>query len=410
MTNLAYYLGPWQWATEDDLSFWRAPTGMRGHVDLRSLPTQGQAGTLGDRPYGFFAVDPLTVLGSEYTLLAIGDCRELAVDLTILDQWQALIGYRPAGEKLIDLLWDQLTNGSDPTGDTSVMPLMPGVDLTLRLYLGGHSQVKSARFNVLADTPHADRVRTLLQRQYRASVERLGEHAFRVLDFACEKFRLDKADRGQWERLVPPDLRRDARLLPHETTITDDFNRANSSTSPGSSSEGWAWTEVVEGGGISGNKCYATAAGGSCRAESALSSDDHYAQFGAIDAADSGPGPWVRYHASEQTGYHLRRLDATTLTLFKCVAGAFTTLATPAESTAVPHALKIEVDGSSLQPYVAGAAVGSAVTDTAITGHLLTGWRSQNFGTGRTVDNFEAADLAVAAAAPPTLMLMGVGS
>src|SRR5690606_29965122 len=100
------------------------------------------------------------------------------------------------------------------------------------------------------------------------------EHHRRVLDYWCEKHRLN-GDRD-WEQLVPSDLRRHVEgRLRHETVVSDDFNRSDGSL--GSSSEGWSWAEVAGSWSIASNVATqsTTASAGAARAEFDLSSDDH---------------------------------------------------------------------------------------------------------------------------------------
>ena len=47
-------------------------------------------------------------------MLASEDVREARPNAKQFDAWEKLTGYRPQGETVLDLVWDQLTRGSDP--------------------------------------------------------------------------------------------------------------------------------------------------------------------------------------------------------------------------------------------------------------------------------------------------------
>jgi hypothetical protein len=98
----------YEWVTSP-FPHWRLP-GVSGGVDLRPLALQASQG--GQAGYGFAS-------------------REESISPAVLDEWAAKCGYRPQGKNRVDLLWDQLTNGSDPAGDEGPKPLMPGVGLQL---------------------------------------------------------------------------------------------------------------------------------------------------------------------------------------------------------------------------------------------------------------------------------------
>lgn len=121
MSAYYYYLGPWVWNAAGYPPAWQPPEGALAAVDLRTLEAQAVAG--GTPGLGFFATN--TPLDSAYTLLGTGDCRELNTTGAMRDAWESLLGYRPEGNLLVDLLWDQLTTGSDPDGAEHAKPLLP---------------------------------------------------------------------------------------------------------------------------------------------------------------------------------------------------------------------------------------------------------------------------------------------
>lgn len=392
MANLRYYLGPWVWHSD---RYWSPPAGTVGLVDLRNLADQALAGQFGDRPYGFFAVNQ--ALGSEYDLLGQGDLREIAVVSAQQDAWESLLGYRPQGATLVDLLFDQLTAGSDPAGG-SVPPLMPTTKGVLSLYLGGHSLVKSERYQH-GRHPHMGKVQDVLRRNFRRIHAANQEHSRRVLDYWLDKYRCDK---GDWQRFVPEDLRGEIPgPLPHQTTITDDFNRADQS-GLGSSSEGWSWTATIGGYNIVSNEAENVAMTGNlafARAESDLSSEDHYAQVDVTTVAQNRQGVAARFSDSADTAYmFVERQVVPDFAIFKRVTGTDTLLNDSASGATEPFTIKGECDGSGLTLYVDDVSE-VTITDTDITGNVRAGLHHGGTSVGGTVDNFEAADLAAVASA-----------
>src|SRR5687768_5035121 len=137
-----YSLVPWVWDTSHPVSpFWRLPASVGG-IDLRPLPAQALAG---GAPQGRgFCVTRGAVTGDE--LVAAYHPADALSTTTMRDGWQGAMGYRPAGATLLDLLWDQLTAGADPSGVSGPKPLMPTTQGNLEVWLGGHSLVRRERF------------------------------------------------------------------------------------------------------------------------------------------------------------------------------------------------------------------------------------------------------------------------
>lgn len=378
-----YVLTPWVWDTAGPFSFWRLPTSSVGGVDLRPLPAQAIAG---GSPQGFaFAATMQPVAGIQIAHSLNFTAEQATTGMR--DAWEAEMGYRPTGgPNVVDLLWDQLTDGSDPTGENGPKPLMPGVDNVLRLYVGGHSLVKSERFR-WGVHPHTNRVRDLLRRQFAEQWERTNghDHCRRCLDFTCEKYRV-----SDWKEFVPANLHVHVPgRLRHETTITESF--------PGTSATlggDLTWAELTDA--FANASGEATHTGGQvhfARAESDLSSDDHRAQLvqtGTI-SGERAFGPGVRFNASIQSGYYCYYYGSSgILRLEKWVSGIQTNLADESVSPSAPVTWKISIDGSTLKSFMDGVEKDS-VTDTALTGDLRTGLIGYGETTG---DSFEAADLA----------------
>lgn len=393
MPNYNYYLGPWQ-ASDGG---WIPPPGTVGLVDLASV---GQCALSGgdSRPVGFFAV--AGVLDADYALLGRGDCRELAATAYMADAFESLAKYRPQGDRLVDLLWDTLTTGSDPAGDASVMPLVPTMGGSLELHLGGHSCVKAERFE-FGRHRHTEKIRDMVTRRLdRVRVQALDgkrrpgrgepDRKFhrRVLMAYLEKYRIKPAD---WEQIKPRSWGRDEGPLEHSTTYADDFNRAN-----GVLSSPWAF-DTTGTFSVSGNQviCSGTfVARQGARYESDLASDDHFSQINAVaTSGNDWTGPCARYSSSARTHYNVQPRSSTynDCYVYKCVSGTFTSLQGNGWTAAFPSMHKIAADGSTIQATVNGTAM-SAFTDTAIASNTRGGFCARaQFGS--TSDDWSCGDL-----------------
>ena len=388
---MRWYAGPWQW-NSGDLPHWSPPAGAVGALDLRSVPQQS-VGTVQDG-YGIFASKD--ELSSDYELLGTGSLRDVKTSQRLNDRIPKRDRKRqPKGDDLLSLLLDAICDGSDPTGDDFAKPLMPDSDLRLSLNIAGIThQWKTAPWNY-----HWDKIQDVERADFQrcfddAKAGRLkdGEHHRRVLDALCDKYNLQGAD--DWKGFIPAKLRKEIKgRLKHETTITDNFNRANAATL-GTSSEGWSWADVVGTRGIVSNRCSGTVAG-LARAESDLSSGDQYGQITASSwIAGRGVGPAARFSASTTTAYfYLVQNQATdTGRLFKVVNGTYSVLsARNATAPGLPLVVRCEINGSTLTGYEAGIVTRGPITDTAITGNVRAGLY---IDVGVTADDWSAADVA----------------
>jgi len=392
---MIYSIGPLVGAGTIDDPF-RAPDGAVGMIDLRS--PDGAAGV------GFFASP--APLPSEWTQIASGDIRDTPPAENRRSVFASALGLPSVdGSLLIDWLWDAIAIKADPDGAARCLPLMPTSRGTLDLRLGGHSLIKRARFNL--DSPEGATVTQALQRQYRkhredAKAGRLkdGEHHRRILDFWGDKFRADPS------RFIPRGLPREPRLK-HETTLNDTFNRADQA-GLGTSSGGWTWTNNVDSGGatcldIVSNRAEAVALGTDlARANSDLSSDDHYSEIAIITqtrvAGTAVAGVIARKDSTATATFYLGDLlkgsGAYTARLFRCISGSFTAMGTNATSFSTGYALRLTTDGSNIDVTLnAGSEI--STTDTNITGNLRCGLRWERGNASNTVngDSYEAADV-----------------
>lgn len=392
-----WYTGPWRWDDSDaSMPHWAPPAGCSG-LDLRSLPEQSQQG--GTPGLGLFwgPVKPAAV-GSDYTFLGSGSWHDIKSTGKMRDAIRLPGRRRWRGDApdLVGLVFQIMTDGSDPAGDDGPKPLMPNRHGQLSLACG---QKYRQRFR-WGRHPHTNRVQALLQGDFDRQMDDAAagrmkdrEHHRRILDASREKFaRMGLAD---WRDLVPANRRRDVPgPLQHETTITDDFNRSDESLDAG------PWTEVTGNLSVISNRLGLAAAtsNSDARHTSSLSSADHYAQVDFVTS--SGITTFVagaaRFAGSARTYYAgLAPTDASagTMGIWKVVSGSFTRLTSPTHESGVGKVNRTEADGSSISQSLDASEV-SSLTDTAITGNVQTGVLMRAAATSERGDNFEASDLA----------------
>lgn len=395
-----WFRGPWTWdASDKNMPHWRPPVGCLGALDLRSIPDQSQAG--GTPGLGVFVLPTGTKLASEFDALGDGSHRDIKVSQKLLDSLPKRKKFKVEGDDLLGNLWSILTLGADPDGDEFAKPLMPGVDGTLSLHIAGQSHFERFQWGRSKEMPA---IKQMLRKEFaglladaRGGKLRDSEQHRRVLDYWCDKYRVD-----DWREFVPTALQSEVPgRLKHETTITDNFNRADST------GLGASWSSMQNSGfDVSSNQARGTNAasnGTRSRFNSDLSSSDNYVQmgvvsFGSIAAANNGV--LARCSGSADTCYAWLLRNATAYRrLFKIVSGSATVLSSDTTFPASPVTVKLLCDGSSIKVYYAGSEVtGLATTDTAIATGLRGGMQGQQSSTvgDRTIaDDFISADLAV---------------
>lgn len=392
-----FWLGPWAWNTDLESPVWIAPAGSLGALDLRSLLQCGTAITpLG---FGLFVTANTTDLGSSYSNLGTDPERLLTETQKRLWESTLLLPRTLVANRLMGIVYETLTLQADPTGDLRCLPLMPNMRRRFEVWLA-QTKVSDRPWSFTA--PEFDVARDTLKRVYRqlreGSLEgRAPPELYRKwLGFQVRKYRLTD---NQYRALQPSDLPDETPLEP-TTTIADSFNRADQAPM-GNSAEGWSWTEVSGSWAIATNQASRNdiTANASARAETDLSSDDHYAQFDRTNDVGSTSNyatPCARFAAAAETYYAVLVRDASSA-IFKRVAGTFTSLQAVTNDGTSPHTYKIQANGSTIEAFKDAVSLGS-LTDTAITGNLRTGISlRENTSTG---DNVEAADLAAAAVSP----------
>lgn len=390
-----YYRTAFQLLTDKSgRSYWGVPHA-RAVLDLRSIPEQSQRG--GTPGLCICVSDqPPSVVGSDYDLLGVGNWHDVKVNQRLLDSLpKPSKTYRPAGDDLVGVIRDLLIGAADPTGDTFAKPLIPTVGGRMELHLG---QFHAERFKW--GDRGTDKIRDVIRSDFKSAFDdaqagrsRAGHHQ-RVLDYWCEKYGVE-----EWREFVAPGLQKDiSGRLKHETTITESFNQMDSTTL----GPDLTWTEVNNNWDTFVNRLrYVTSGGatnGYARAESDLSSSDHYGQIDVVDigalSLTTGGGPVSRFAAAASTFYYsfAFQLDDR-LYVGKHVAGIDTAIANAAITLSIPEAYKNESNGSTIKGYQAGVERVSA-TDTSISGNTRTGVVAYHSLYPPIFDNFSASDLA----------------
>lgn len=399
---MQWLVGPWIWDTSTG-GCWRPPAGFAG-LDLRTLPAQGTPGS--DPKLSLFFGDSEKIENaSDYASLGVGSWADLKPSAKLRAMVPSRRGYTPAGDTLQAILFDLLCNGADPLGFDCHKPLIPDSRMRLELHAGGDAPRSEAfawggkHTALIRDVLRAD-FKDLFLATRNSANPRLASISLKVLDAYCEKYGVAKAD---WREFVPAELQRDVPgVLPHETTITENFDRADSTSVMGNN---LTWTQVTGTWGTTSNKGYKVSTNKVtewARAESDLSSADHYAQVLIGFAVDTFrfAGPACRFASAAGTHYSTLNY-VNTQYLIKHVAGTRTDLSTAAHTYAA-EVLKVQSNGSTIKGYAAGSELMS-VTDTAITGNTRTGLVS--YGNNETFESFQAADLS-----SPTTATPGVAS
>ena len=371
---MKWVIGPWRWVTDAETGDgYEGPEGTQCALDFRSIPEQSAAGNHLSG-VGLFLVRG--DVGSEWEKVGQGNWHDIKATKRLRDMFPRRARKKLDADDLIGLIRQSLTQG-DPTGQEFCKPLMPGTLGTLEVSMARQRHCerfqwgKSPESNIVRDVIRAD-MDDLIERCGREQNEHRKQHHRRVLDMLCERHGID-----DWREFVKPNRVKDIPgRLKHETTLTDDFTRADQSAL-GASAEGWSWAAVVAGIDIVSNRARSSAATNRDRAESDLSSADHYSQARIIQSAatDRRVSVFARYDAAADTCYgsYSSGVSTTSVALQRITAGTATTLGSAGRGvTILDRVLKLEVSGSGLEAFEDGVSFTTA-TDTNITGNLRCG-------------------------------------
>ena len=404
-----YYLAPYQWINNS----WQPPATTVGAIDLRNLIHMGTPIVVNG--LGFFATTGI-IAGAN--LLGQGDLRDINSTGAMKSMWDSLLGYRPKGDKLVDLLYDHLTAGADPTGVIACRPLMPAKG-NLTIHLQGHSVVKATQFR-FGHSPESNKVISVLQEDYRKIRDLVlggdlpANHHRKVLDFWGEQYRIKDPHLLFIPNGLPIEL-----PLPHNTSISENLDGVDNDVV----GKELAWVEPDDGShweNLNNAASPIQPSSGednrSIYANSALSGAGQQCEITATVAVDTTltmVGPCCRRSSSAVT-YYVARFDIASgddkIFLNKVVTGTLTVLGSQIVVTvSIPDTIKMTVIGSSLEAFFNNVSK-SALTDTAITGNLFCGLygRSNPAETQTEMDDFSAEDIISAGVDNGSALLMGL--
>ena len=375
--------------TESDL-----PLGATYVVDLSPTGASNRVFVESDVPF-VVAGDVLASFGSGATL------DQHTLNGRERNSWNSLLGTaHPNGLTLLEILWRTLTVDADPTGIARAKPIMPTRRGELELRVNG----QVLRSEKLPDDPTThvawSNIQAVLQNDYRQNWNAEGETKTRQwLGNEQDRFRLTP-ERTR-DLIVPSDLPSVLPLRP-TTTVGDTFVDTNltlledhTATGPDG---GHSWEALVSGSRITASNTASIRGGCKTRtgSDGALSSADHYVQGKMLDTTGfTWRGPAARFSASANTCYQAQ-FDITTgrVTLHRIEAGTVTEITRFTQTYVQNDVIKLVCDGSTISVEVNDIEVIS-VTNTAITGHLRTGFNEQiGSGAHAEFDDFEASDLA----------------
>lgn len=410
-----YYLGPWVWKMDSLGGAWHPPDSSVTWMDLRSYP---QRATRGPGPGGVGFFQTTETLGAPYVLVGTGNIETSRMDNFRRNNWMSKTGYRPEAATLSEALWGQLTEGSDPSGRFGVKSWLPDSKSNLRLVFGDFIRSEPFKFG---EHPHSSKVEQRLQLAYREMVADVqagrvpADLPGKVLDMWVDQFGIAKEDRMLWSRLVPPDLRADAVLVPHATTITESFNGADSDTV----CVDLTCTEVDGDWDRVSNKAQLVTDFGSqsreFRADSDLSSGNMYAQI-VVDN-ESGTLSFVSTNFSSSAedfyafGVSLNHPASGTWQIWEVAAGVRTSLAVSSgtDTSGAGVTFYGEYNGGNLDFKVGGVSKLTASDSTYGTnvrcGNMAT---DQTGVTGPEFDSLECGDIGSPPADPTVIQVITV--
>lgn len=387
---MRYWLGPWIGSgTAEDPQ--RPPDGVIQTLKLKPAPNR----------WGLMITTDAVRLGEDYRLIAQGDVDAVPPAKTRSVYASAVGVPNVSGDTIADWLRDTLTIRAQPDGDGGPAPLAPTRRLQCEMHIG-----RPVRWRFRPDENPA--LVEQLRRQYRRARQaaRDGQlkdevHHLRVLDAWREKYRTED------DRLfVPADLPLEPRVR-HETTIGDTFtdtdSTALSSHTATGANGGHSWSYLHSGSSwdIQSNQVNQTGNFGLARADSDLSTDDHYAQIVVPvppSTTTQSIGVAARKDSSSTLSYYLAVCRSTQWQTYEWDGGSFGQLgSTTSQATATNDVIRIEAEGSTIRRLRNGSEQAS-LTDGTTSGNYRCGIACIHSLTGPRGDDWEAGDLGAAPA------------
>lgn len=375
--------GPWRWSEDAETGGgeWHGPPQAVAALDLRPISDQG------------------TRTSSGYGLWWCPDIKRKDIDdgdVLIAKDWEEkptkkmrdalAVGHAgskrsPAGEDVLGLILNLLTDSSDRDGEDGLKPVVPDHRGVIKIAFGNR-KTHNVKFAGIGG-PHGERVRALIE----ADLDTVPEHKRQqALGYQLLKYKVRDED---WKLIVKDTARQKRIKGPRkpETIITDDFNRSDESPigSP------WSFVINSSGVGIATNRMNSsTAAHAAVTHGTALSGSDQIAHAHSVGAANSC-GPFVRgASTSVGTHYWLRPIGISDIRIYKVVAGVLTQLTDSTVASINTVEYKISASGSSLECFIAGVSANST-TDTSISSGLYAGIGMNS--SAKNLDDFYAEDI-----------------
>ena len=424
-----YYFGPWAWEIpQDDLGqplpeegFWRPPEGALSGLDLR--PTAACAARESHpQNWGIFPLREASASGGlkePYVLL--GESLDAELDPKALDAVCAAlkIAEPPKAATVRELLVALLTTHADPLDVDRRPPVLPTRDGML-LLMGPNELIASRPFEGESD-PAWPNIRKRLQENYRALRESaLGGPSPGIVAPARDLYRVLL---GTWAAkckvdprlLIPHDLPPEV-PLPPSTTLTENFNQADSTTLGPLQTWTEYWLSGTDGFRTVSNRVQQATASStttitSARAEADLSSDDHSVKLTLVSyTVSNGKNIWLgpagRFAADAHTCYAAGLGQRNTTPGTKCyrvwrmVAGTQTVLTTTDYAWSANDVMRLDLDGGTLTFYVNDV---QQYTNGAVEGNVRAGLglQVQQYSNPINGDDWSAEDVAAPVTVSP---------
>ncbi len=359
------YISRWKWNTgsADELAHWAAPGGDSvGLVDLRSLDQMGKSGGTPEGTGAFAYPTARVIPGSVY----LGQDLNLALTAAQRTALKRAWGLSTLDSVTVrDALWDRLTIHTDPTGVTGPKPVRGRLGNPVKLSIGGLGIVREESFNAI----HRQRAINVWMNDYRHTRIRVPPA---VRQRRTGRFMLDMFGRmnNQLASLVlPSEFVGDGWSRP-QTTITDDFNRADSD------SLGANWTERQGDWDIVSNHLKNITSAGTANVahhNTALSSADYFVQaLVNVDTNTQHRGVCARqadFSTADSDLYAaLLTGSGADYDFYKRVSGSWTKLddQSQAHSELTDYTIKIQSNGTDHSSWFEGSLKTDAVSDSAI--------------------------------------------
>lgn len=410
-----YYLTEWVWdaAALYGKGCWRKPHPTMPSIDLRSPVECAEKGTVNGQASALPSCLIALPFQDNNLALYLGGDRDVAINNAGRNRVCDALGI-PRGSitatTLLEAAAQLLVEQGDPTGQFRWKPLASESMHCGDTWAG----------LIKANPNWENKWRQTYQEDYRSIRQECIDGLLHPGTYKKWLSLQAKKHGRDYHEFIPADLP-DEGTLPYATDLGDTFVEgsdtalsSHTATGPNSgfswSYQSGTWTVISASNDVDSAS---SEAHNNARADSDLSSADHYSQADVTLAAGTSRdgGVMVRCAAAADTAYIVLCADSSAnydTILYRNIAGSYTEINDYGDSPGVPTArsYKLDVSGSTLTPTRGGTPL-TGQTDTNITGNVRTGIRAYSNNT--TIDNFVASDGAAAGASPRRILLTGVG-